>query len=148
MEESEEQKGIPQKIIDILKQVEREQGQSVTDEKSKEIRAKYRGDTEPTDEEQDKINMEISHNLFTLSGYAQLWEARPKMGTPEEADELMRLGFLKMKKLYSDEGVSVIDKGINYTLKKMKENDEKENKPESSAIRIITRNRGVLHEKE
>ncbi|HSX49233.1 MAG TPA: hypothetical protein VLE44_03165 [Candidatus Saccharimonadales bacterium] len=147
MEDKENSEQVPEKIQKILDQLQNEQGQSVTDERSKEVKANFRGIAEPTDEEQLKINMEISHNLLTLSGYAQLWEARPKMGTPEEADELMKLGFLKMKnELYKDMDVSTIDKGIDYTLQKMNENTEKENKPQSTAVLIIIRNRGVLHE--
>jgi len=117
MEDKESRVEIPEKIDNVLKNLHREQGQSTSDEKSKEIKSKYSGENTPSDEERLKTNMEIAHNIQYLTGFAQLWESRPQLGNKEEADQLMKLGLLKMKKeLYTDLSPESLDSGIDFSI--------------------------------
>ncbi len=142
MEGKENSEQVPEKIQTILDGLKREQGQ---------------GSVDPS----TKINMEISTNILTVAGYAQLWEARPQMGTKEEADQLMQLALLKMKKeLYKDITPDRFNAGIDYTVKvlndrlndpsKISKDPSREDirkKTGQSLINIIERNKESFTEK-
>ncbi len=136
MEDKENQEQIPPKIQTILDSLKREQGQG-------------------SDDPSTKINMEISTNVLTVAGYAQLWESRPQMGTKEEGDQLMQLSLTKMKdKLYTDITPDRFEAGIDYTVKVLNDRlndpsqmskdpsrEEIRKKTVQSLINIIQRNK-------
>lgn len=98
MEVKENQEQVPAKIQTILDSLKREQGQE--------------GETPEM-----KTKMEISTNVLVLAGYGQLWENRPQLGTKDEADMLMKLGFKKMKdELYKGKDINL---GIDYSIESL-----------------------------